>query len=155
MMPTYRDLLRPSGMPPERLVRTVLVSIERTPQLRDCTMDSVVMSATTFACLALEVDGVTGQGFMLPFKGKAQPVVGYKGHNTLGHRAGLTIKGGIAREGDEFDFDDGSRAFVHHKKLLNGGLGRPILAAWAVADAPDRTPIVSVLDRDELLAVKA
>src|SRR5689334_8691698 len=101
-------------MSPERLVRTVLISVERTPKLRECSMESVVMAATTFAVLGLEVDGVTGQGFLLPFKGKVQPVTGYKGYNTLGHRAGLTITGGLYREGDEFDYAEGSRAFVHH-----------------------------------------
>jgi RecT family len=29
------------------------------------------------ACLGLEVDGVTGQAYLLPFKGKAQLVIGY------------------------------------------------------------------------------
>ena len=48
----------------------------------------------------LEVDGVTGQAFLVPFAGKVQLVVGYKGYNTLGARAGLTITGEVVRSGD-------------------------------------------------------
>lgn len=154
-LPAWQDLLAPTGQTAERLKRTVLISVERLPELQNCSMQSICLSATTFAVLGLEVDGVTGQGYLIPFGGKAQPVVGYKGYNTLAHRAGLTITGGLYREGDEFDYAEGSRAFVHHKKRLGAGLGRDILAAWAVAMSPGKTPIVSVLDRDDLLAIKA
>ena len=41
----------------------------------------------------LEVDGVTGQAFLIPFKGRAQLVIGYKGFNTLAARSGLTVTG--------------------------------------------------------------
>jgi phage RecT family recombinase len=67
------------------------------------------------ACLGLEVDGVTGQAYLIPFKGRAQLVVGYKGYNTLAARSGITITGAVVREGDEFDYQLGSAAFVRHK----------------------------------------
>lgn len=155
MIPTFKDLLAPVSMEPARLIRTVLVSIERTPQLQKCTMQSVVNSATTFAVLGLEVDGVTGQGFLLPFRDLAQPVIGYKGYNTLAWRAGYTINGSVVREGEEFDYMLGSEGFVRHKPLLGGKPDRQILAAYACATAPGMSPIVQVLDINELLAVKA
>lgn len=160
MLPSYRELLRPMGMPPERLVRTVLISIERTPQLTECTMDSIISSATTLAVLGLEADGVTGQGFLLPFNDnrlgtkKAQAVLGYKAFNTIGFRAGFTISGNVVREGDEFDFIDGTAPHIHHRPKA-GGLDRPITHAWAAALKPNHTPVIMVLDIQELLAIKA
>lgn len=140
-------------MPPERLVRTVLVSCERTPKLLHCTRQSIFNGAMTFAILALEVDGVTGQGYLLPFKGFAQPVIGYRGYNTLGARGGLTITGEVVREGDDFDYQLGTGAYVRHKPKL-GNAGR-IIAAWAAAESRERPAVVSVLGLGDLEAVRA
>lgn len=154
-LPVFAELLGPVGMRPERLIRTVMISVERTPKLRECSMESIVMGATTFAVLGLEVDGVTGQGYLVPFASRAQPLVGYKGYNTLAHRAGITITGAVIREGDEFDYQLGTGAFIHHKPRLNGGTDRSIVAAWATATAPGKSPVVSLLDREQLMAIKA
>jgi len=152
LVPQFDEAL--SGrMPAAQLIRTMMVSVERTPKLLLCTRQSLFNSAMTFAVLALPVDGATGQGYLLPFKGRAQPVIGYKGMNTLGSRAGLTITGEVVREGDEFDYLLGTKAFVHHKPKL-GNKGR-IIAAWATAEANNRPPIISVMGIDDLMAVKA
>lgn len=160
MLPVYRDLLAGTRMTPERLVRTVLISVERTPDLRDCTLESIVMTATTFAVLGLEVDGATGQGYALPFNDsrartkKAQPVIGYRGYVTLADRAGLTVDGGVVRDGDAFDYEKGTAAFIKHRPLSGGGLDRPITHAWACATAPGKTPVIEVLEWAEILATK-
>lgn len=150
--PQFADVLG-GRMPPERLIRTIVMSVQRVPKLLECNRQSLMNAGMTFGVLALEVDGVTGQGYILPFKGVAQPVIGYKGYNTIGARAGLTITAGIYREGDDFDFMNGSEPFVHHKPKL-GNQGR-ILAAWAVAAAKDRPPVIQVLGIDDLLAIRA
>lgn len=145
-------------MPVERLVRTVVSAAERNPDLLNkCERQSLFNAAMTFAVLGLEVDGVTGQGFLIPFKGVVQPVIGYLGYNTLGARAGMTITGRVVRDGDGFDFDE-SAGMVRHVRKLGGETGpnkRRIIAAWAQASSRDRPPIVRVLSADELLAVKA
>lgn len=148
-------------MPVTRLEQTILVSCERTPDVLKCTPQSVLNAAMTFAVLGLPVDGSTGQGFLLPFKDKnrkdgmkvAQAVIGYKGYNTLGARAGLTITAGTVREGDEFDFRKGSGAFVSHRERLNNR--SRIIAFWSCAEARDRPPIVEVLSLEQILDIKA
>lgn len=139
-------------MPPERLMRTIMISVERLPQLLQCDRQSIFNAAMSAACLGLEVDGVTGQAYLIPFKGRAQLVIGYKGFNTLAARSGITITGAVVREGDEFDYQLGSAAYVRHKP--KGSKGR-ITHAWACAQSLDRPAVVEVLDYDELLAVKA
>lgn len=141
-------------MPSKRLIQTVLISCERTPRLLGCSPQSIMNGAMTFACLGLPVDGATGQGFLLPFKTTAQAAIGYKGYNTLGARAGLTITGAAVREDDEvFDYLLGDKAFVRHKPKL--GSKARIIAFWAVAAANGRPPIVSILSIDEVNAIKA
>lgn len=138
-------------MPVERLMRTVMVSVERLPMLLDCDRQSIFNAAMSAACLGLEVDGVTGQAYLIPFKGRAQLVIGYKGFNTLAARSGITITGAVVREGDEFDYQLGTGAYVRHKP--KGSKGK-ITHAWACAQSLDRPAVVEVLDIDELLAVK-
>ncbi len=141
-------------MPANRLIQTVLISCERTPRLLACSPQSIMNGAMTFACLGLPVDGATGQGFLLPFKTTAQAAIGYKGYNTLGARAGLTITGAAVREDDEiFDYLLGDKAFVKHKPKL--GSKARIIAFWAAAAAHGRPPIISILSIDEVSAIKA
>lgn len=148
--PRFAQVL-PKHLPVERLIRTIMVSAERLPKLLECDRQSLFNAAMSAACLGLEVDGVTGQAYLIPFKGRAQLVVGYKGYNTLAARSGITITGAVVREGDEFDYQLGTAAYVRHKP--KGGKGR-ITHAWACGQSLDRPAVVVVLDIDELMAVK-
>jgi recombination protein RecT len=149
-----------NAMPVERLMRTVMISVEKSPQLLECDRQTLFNGAMTFAVLGLEVDGATGQGFLVPFNDRkrgmkvVQPIIGYKGYNTIGARSGLTIAGGVVREGDEFDYEEGSKAFVHHKRKLGGEKDRRILAAWSTATSNVRPAIIKVLSIDELNSIK-
>ena len=153
LIPKFEQMMGACGVPAERIVRTVMVSIERNPKLLECDRQSIINAAMSAAVLGLEVDGVTGQAFLIPFKNKVQLVVGYKGFPTMAARSGITINSGIVKEGDEFDYAEGTGSFVRHKKKL-GNTGR-IVAAWAVAEAKTRPPIVKVLGIDDIMKVKA
>ncbi len=142
-------------MPPGRLIRTIVISCERLPVLLQCDRQSLFNAAMSAACLGLEVDGVTGQAFLIPFKNRAQLVIGYKGYNTMAARSSLTVSGGVVREGDEFDYRFGEGGYVRHRPRLGAGRDRRITAAWAWAAASDRPGVPAVLDIDEILAVKA
>lgn len=151
LSPQFAQVLG-SIMEPARLVRTVMVSLDRTPTLYECNRQSLFMAAMSAACLGLEVDGVTGQAFLLPFAGKAQLITGYKGYNTLAGRGGYAIRGACVREGDGFEYDLASATIVHRPKLGNGGR---VVGAWALAASKSLPAVASVISIDELLALKA
>lgn len=152
LAPRFEQALA-GAIPVERLMRSIMVSVERNPDLLvKADRQSLLNASMSAACLALEVDGVTGQAYFIPFKGKAQLVIGYKGMNTLGARSGFSIQGEVVREGDAFDYELGDKGFVRHKpKLGNRG---PILAAWATASSLHRPALVSVLGIDDIMAIK-
>lgn len=152
-MPMFLQVLPPS-VTPQRLMRTVVMSCERLPALLDCNPQSIMNAATTAAVLGLECDGVTGQGFLIPYKGMATFQIGYKGYNTLAARAGYTINGGVVREGDEFDYQLGTGGYVHHKPLLENVKGRRIVAAWATGESKGRPNIIAVMSIEEIIAIK-
>lgn len=140
-------------MPVERLIRTIVVSVERAPKLLDCDRQSLFNAAMSAAVLGLEVDGTTGQAFLIPYGSKAQLVIGYKGFNTLGARSGYTVTGAVVREGDEFDYQLGTQAYIRHRPV--GDSDKRIVSAWAVASSLSLPPIISVLSIDEIMDVKA
>lgn len=136
-----------------RFIRTVLVSCERNPKLLECVRQSLFNSAMSAAVLGLEVDGVSGQAFLIPFKNRAQLVVGYRGFNTLAGRSGYTITGSTVKEGDAFSFKLGTAPFLDH--IPKPGNDGRITHAWAVATSRVLTPIISVLSIQEILDIKA
>lgn len=141
-----------------RLIRSVLFSCGRTPKLLQCSRQSLFNAAMSAACLGLEVDGVTGQAFLIPYELRAggltaQLVIGYKGYNTMAARSGITVTGEVVRDGDAFDFDEGE-GWVKHRKVL-GRPDRRIIAVWSKAAALDRPAVVKVLDISDVLAIKA
>jgi phage RecT family recombinase len=158
----FENMLRPltphfeqalaGAMPVARLMRSIMISVERNPKLLAANRQSLLNAAMSAACLGLEVDGVTGQAFFIPFAGKAQLVIGYKGMNTLAARSGFTVQGEVVREGDEFDYELGDKGYVRHKPLL-GNTGK-IIGAWATASAQNRPSIISVMGIDDIMKVK-
>jgi recombination protein RecT len=153
LTPHFAEALRPSGIAPERLVRTVLVSLERMPSLISCDRQSIINAAMSAAVLGLEVDGVTGQAYLIPFQRRAQLVIGYKGFNTLAARSGITINGSVVREGDAFEYQLGTGGYIRHRPKLTDR-GR-IVAAYAYAESRDRPPIIGApLSIDDIMAIK-
>jgi recombination protein RecT len=147
------------AMPTPRLMQLILTACERSDKLMAAHPQTILNCAITAATLGLEPDGMTGQMFLLPFelKGRmvAQPCIGYRGYNSLAARRGcdMTITGEAVYEGDEFDYELGTSPMLRHRKGL-GQRGR-VVAAWAIAAAVNRPPIISVLTIDEINAVKA
>lgn len=151
LAPHFEEALA-GTIPVERLMRSIMISVERTPRLLECNRQSLLNASMSAACLALEVDGITGQAFFIPFAGKAQLVIGYKGMNTLAARSGFTVQGEVVRDGDAFDYELGDKGYVRHKPML-GNTGK-IIGAWATASANGRPPIISVMGIDDIMKVK-
>lgn len=139
-------------MQPERLIRTIMISLDRTPKLYECDRQSIFNAALSAACLGLEVDGVTGQAYLLPFKGRAQLVVGYRGFATLAARSGYAVRGAVIRQGDDFESDKAEGLIRHRAKLGNDGR---IIGAWARAVSNTLPAHCEVMSIEELMAIKA
>src|SRR5215471_490294 len=141
--PRFAQVLA-SVMPVERFTRTLIVSCERDPKLLGADRQSLLNAAMTGAVLGLEADGATGQFFLIPFNDRknnrtiVQPVIGYKGYNTIAARSGISISGGVVREGDQLEYSDGTNCFLTHIRKLGDEDKRPIIAAWAGATCKDR-----------------
>lgn len=98
-----------------RFVSLALKSVQKNPGLLKCDPLSVVAAVRDAASVELEIDGVTGQAYIVPYKGKAQLQIGYKGFIRLAIQGGTvhTIRSGVVWEGDQFEMDLGTGTLKH------------------------------------------
>lgn len=149
LAPNFAQVL-PPDLPPERIIRTVLVSCEMTPYLMECERGSLLRAAMTAAVIGLEVDGVTGQGYLVPFKRKVQFLPGYKGFVTIAARSKRNLEGFIVREGDGFEFDEAAGQVIH-KRVLGNESARKVVAAYAISRSNAAPTILRVMSLDQLM----
>lgn len=164
IMPTIQSVL-PAGTAAtaERIYRGVRLAAERNDYLVRIAMQnpqSLVNSVLTAANLGLEVDGVTGQGFIVPFGGNQAGIVfmpGYKGYITLADNGGFRLIGDVVYEADTFEYDqtDPQRPVVHKfdHRLKPEERGR-LVGSWAVATAPGKHAYSVYVPLESILAAR-
>lgn len=116
-LPEIRRALPDVGITPERFTRILLTEIRRNPKLAQCKPVSIIAAAMVAAQLGLEIGGPLGHAYLVPFKGEATFILGYKGIIDLARRSGQ-IKSIVARavhENDEFDYGYGLEEYLTHK----------------------------------------
>lgn len=132
--PEFAKVL-PPHITPDRIARSVLNALASNQYLAtSCDPTSIIQSAMTAAVLGLEVDNALGQGYIVPYRGKAQFIPGYKGYITLAQNSGYLISGDVVREKDKFFYERGLDPKLEHVPAPGGASERgPIVYAYAVA----------------------
>ena len=156
LAPRFEQALTGSGIPVDRLIQTVVTSLDRTPKLLEGSQQSILQAAMTAATLGLCVDGVTGQGHLIPFNDKrrgmiAQFIPGYMGYNTIAARAGMSIDAGVVYEGDKFQARKGTDPVLIHERAIPRKKDAKIVAAYAIALHRSLPPVMCIMDIDELM----
>ena len=106
----------PKNITPERMIRIVLSTVQRTPKLLDCDPKSFLSCVMACAALGLEPDGLLGQAYLIPFGQTCTLVPGYQGLMKLARQSGevLSIDAHPVRHGDVFDFRYGADPTIKH-----------------------------------------
>lgn len=105
----------PQHLNPDRMVRLALTAFSQNPDLSECDPKTIFASIIVASQLGLEI-GVSGQGFLVPYKGTCTFVPGWQGYVDLVSRSGrASVWTGAVFEGDQFDFELGSNPYVRHK----------------------------------------
>lgn len=115
MMPQMERAL-PRHLTAERLARVVLTAFQKSPALYDCDPGSFASAIMTSAQLGLEPDGVLGQAYLVPRKGKVCLDVGYKGYIQLARNSGevSSLAAREVRQGDHFVVEFGLNEKLEH-----------------------------------------
>lgn len=106
----------------DRMSRLAITVLRKNPQLVQCTPVSFLASVMQATQLGLELDGVLGRAYLVPYKNnksgqyEAQLVVGYRGMIELALRSGVveTVEANVVYEGDEWDYAEGLNRRLYH-----------------------------------------
>lgn len=125
-------------------------------KLQRADLGTVIEAVRDCAALGLMPIPALAEGYFVPYwnskKGKydIQFQPGYNGLAKLVRNSGhvLDVSAGVAYEGDQFDYDEGSSAFVRHKRALRDRGNR--IASYAIANLPGGLVRVRVMDMAEI-----
>lgn len=142
-------------IPTEKFVRIALTSMQRNPKLLECTQTSVLGALMESAQMGLEPDG--RHAALVPYGRECKFVPMYQGLVQLAYRSGLvsSVRSQVVRGKDTFELVEGTETRLHHKRFWPTQQAGKLIAAYAiVALRGGELPVVSVLDRDQILAIK-
>ena len=145
----------PKHLTAERFIAVALTTISRTPELANCTTLSLYGGIIQASQLGLELDGVLGHAYLVPFKNQATLMIGFKGLRALAIRSGQVkaIRSNTVYENDSFDFQEGvPKYFIHHKPTLSAR-GK-FIAAYSIAIFPDGDYQFCILGKEEIEKIR-
>jgi len=156
----------PNHVSVDRLLRVTSAAIMRSPDLMECTSESLMQSVMEAAQLGLEPTGRWGGAHLVAFnvkvkeRGKpdrwekrATVIYDYRGLAQVARRSGeiATLAAEVVRENDRFDYSLGFSPDLRHVPALDDR-GKPI-CAWAAATLKDGSrylKIMSVADVESI-----
>lgn len=98
----------PKHLTAERMTRVMLYSLDKTPDLVNCTPSSLLRAMMKCSMMGVEPDG--HHAHLIPYGQECQLIVDYKGLIRIAADNGIKAKGITVHENDEFKYceDDGS-----------------------------------------------
>lgn len=131
--PELEKLLGPT-LTVEAFKTAAMTYLRMQPKLYECNPYSVVGGLRLGAQLGLSL-GPLGHFYLVPFKGEATFILGYKGMVELAYRSGKVrrVQAAVVRKGDDFEFRLGTRAVLDHTPTAPPA-EREWLAVYAVAE---------------------
>jgi len=145
----------PRHVTPERLIKTMLVAANRTPDLLQCTQASILETINRAAELGLDLSGTLGEAYPVPFNNRikwkdangreqemwakqCQLIIGYRGYAKLARQTGeiKRIEADVVCANDTFTFRKGSDARCDFTPNLTGDRCEPI-GAYAYVQFKD------------------
>jgi recombination protein RecT len=119
----------PKHMSPERMIRLCALSVNKTPQLMECTPMSLLGAFLSCAAFGFEPDTPLAHCHLIPFAKKRKEgnrwvtdkvevnlVIGYRGYIDLARRSGTlsSLHADVVYENDTFEFQYGSNSGLKH-----------------------------------------
>ena len=159
------DLLRkvlPKHLTPERLIKVALLARSRSPQLLQCTTESLVRAVLQCAEMGLEPSGSIGGAHLVPFKNnktgqwEATCIPDYRGLIDIARRSGQirSIEAHPIYANEKYRVRFGSEPVLEHEPLLVGPPG-DLIAVYAVAKLADGATQVEVMTKDSVDRIRS
>lgn len=147
----------PKHLTADRILKTALTAINKTPKLLDCTRESLMLSIMQAAELGLEPGGALGEGYLVPYGNQCQFIPGYRGLISLARRSGqiVSIEAHVVHEKDEFSCTLGLDPTLEHTPAWDEADPGPLTRVYAVAKLKDGGVQFEVMSRAHIEAIRA
>lgn len=154
MQPAFARVL-PQHLKPEQFMRVALTSVRKNPRLAACDPVSLMAAVMDAAQCGLLIDGILGQGHLVPFKREAVFVPGYRGLIDLAVRSGVVrnMEPRVFYAGDTFSYQYGTDPRIEHKPCEPSQRSE-MLGTYAVAFLMEGGSQFDVMHMEELLAIR-
>jgi recombination protein RecT len=159
----------PRHVTPERILKVVLSATARQPALLECTMASIVRAVMQAGELGLEVGGLLGEAYLVPYNVKvkdgnrerwekqAQCIPGYRGLIKLARQSGqiAAVSAHPVFAGDDFTVNLATETISHDPDLAGDMSDEAITAAYCVVRFKEGGQQIEVMGRSQLDAVRS
>lgn len=137
-----------------KMQSAVIASVQAVPDLLKCDRGSMMQAIIACAEFNLYPSSVSGDAFILPYKGKAKFQLGYKGKIKLLYRAGTqAIDTQIVYENDLFEYEAGLNPRLEHVPVKFGAdRGKPV-GVYAIA-VVNGQKLFKVMGREQVMEFK-
>lgn len=152
MRPQIADVL-PKHITPERMIRLLRAMMHKRQDLAKCSRETLIGAVIECSILGLEPETPLGLAWILPYKDKAQLIIGWKGYVQLALRSKscVVFPPQIVYENDRFQCHRGTRNEIIHESVPNGERGKAIgVYAMAQIIGIDK-PVWVYLDRERVM----
>lgn len=140
----------------ERVKVSAMLAIRKSPALQSCDPGSIVESVVAAAQLGVDPGGALGEGYLVPYKGRCQLILGYQGMISIARRSGevRTIEAHAVHQNDVFRFALGTSPVLVHEPVVFGDRG-PLLGVYAMARLSDGSMQAEVMGVPEVQTIRA
>lgn len=165
MKPAMAAVL-PKHVTPDRITKVVLSATSRQPGLLECTIESIARSVMQASELGLEIGGLLGEAYLVPYKNnkngkwikEAQCITGYRGLLKLARNSGLLVSlcANIVYANDEFEADLATATVSHRVRasMFTGDRGE-LVGVYAFAVLKDGGKQLEVMSKGQVDLVRA
>lgn len=152
----------PKHLTPERLIKIATSAASRTPDLLDCTPESLLLSVVQAGTLGLEPNTPLHHCSLVAVKNnknnrmEANLWIEYRGFCQLAYQSGLVsdIYAETVYENDEFDFEYGTNKWIRHKFDVRKSRGLSI-AYYSVVKFSNGGNDFKVLSKPDVEAIRS
>jgi recombination protein RecT len=141
----------PQNWDVDRFTRIAITAIKNNPTLQRCDPYSVIGSLMLSAQLGLEPNSPLHEASLIPYKGKAQFQIEYRGLLKLVWNSGLVtfIDYDKICKNDEYTYEKGFNPIFIHKPKFDGNRGEAI-AYYAYAELKGGGKVLHIMSKDEV-----
>lgn len=157
----------PKHITPERLIKTLLVAANRSPDILKCTQSSILETINRAAELGLDLSGTLGEAYPVPFNNRVktadgdrwvmqlQLIIGYRGLEKLCWQSGEVefIDAEVVRERDHFVFRKGTDVHVEWSPCLSGDRGE-VVGAYACVKMKSGGKLARFLPKSDIEKIR-